>query len=86
MYQTARLLIFFNLNCIEDFAQVVLLAPVFGVFELLEGFWCDKAARAQKAPVSSQCPATAAMSSGYCAYSIVSSSWLASFAPVAGVQ
>lgn len=63
MYQLARLLIFGNLDGVEDFTQLVRLAPVFRVSELFVGFLRYKTTRAQVAPVSCQCPAIVAVSS-----------------------
>lgn len=85
LYQAARLLVLFNVDGVEDVVQLVLLAPIFRVFELLKGFAGDKTTRAQVAPVSSQSLANEAIEVVFCAYSIVSSSWLADFAPLAGV-
>lgn len=86
VYQTARLLEFFGFNRVENLAQLVFLSPVFGVLELLEGVLGNKTPRAQIAPGSCQCPAPVTRSLDYRAYSIVSSSWLACRAPLAGVQ
>ena len=85
LYQTARLLVLLDFNSIEDLAQLVLFAPVFRVFELLEGFLGYKTTRAQVAPVSSQCPAHVTKGLVFCAYSMVSSSWLACCPPAEGV-
>jgi hypothetical protein len=58
LYQTARLLVLFDLDGVEDLAQLIHFAPVFRVFELLEGFLGYKTTRAQVAPVSCQRPAS----------------------------
>ena len=85
LYQAARLLILFDIDGIEDFIQPVLFSPIFRVFELLEGFARDKTTRAQVAPINSQYLVDIAIVLVFCAYSIVSSSWLADFALSAGV-
>ena len=45
-YQSARLLKLFDLDVEEQVVDGVLLAPVFGVLELLEGFLRHEATRA----------------------------------------
>jgi hypothetical protein len=85
LYQLARLLVLLELDGGEDLVQLVLFAPVFRGFELLEGFLGYKTTRAQEAPVSSQRPAHVTKSFGFCAYSMVSSSWLACCPPAGGV-
>jgi hypothetical protein len=85
LYQMARLLILFDLDCIENFVQLVRFSPVLRVAELLKSILGYKTTRAQIAPVSSQCPADVTKNIGFCAYSIDSSSWLAGCPPAAGV-
>lgn len=86
VYQAARLLEFLGFDCVEDFLQLVLFAPIFSVFELLEGVLGDKATCAQIAAVSSQRPPSRHKLQVVGTYSSVSSSWLASVSAVAGVQ
>ena len=79
VYQTARLLELFRLDSDEQIVDVVLLAPVFRVLELLEGFWRDEAARAQEAPWGNiSTPPSHYWSEPY---NSVSSSWLGCVRP-----
>ena len=84
-YQTPRLLILVDLEFEVEVVQTMLLAPVLGVLELLEGFLRDEPTCAEEAPVTvSAPPCTATMGAGGDAYRSVSSSWLGSLPSVPG--
>lgn len=85
-YQLACLLILLDLDSLKEVVDLLVLAPVFGVLELLEGFLRHEATRAQESTAYRQHPAPCAPEQAKKqAYSIVSSSWLASAVSVAGV-
>lgn len=83
-YQSARLLELFDLDVVEQVVDGVLLAPVFGVLELLEGLGRDEATGAEEAAGDRQ-SVPRGFGGNMGAHSSVSSSWLASAVPLAGV-